>query len=510
VLRDFERQVDHLRRERDFLLRLLELGDQPDLRGFLDEALSLVMRLTEARKGYIEVDHDLERAERRFWIARGWDAADGETRPKALSRGIIGACVSSGSSIQTNSALEDERFDELASVTLNRIQEVLCAPVGSGIPMGVVYLQGCRDERGFTEDDCRYAELFARHLAPFVDRLQTQMEAENRQDPTAEWRTQLKLQSIIGRSLALAEVFKKIRGALLVDFPVLITGPSGSGKTSLAQAIHLNSERAAHPFHEVSCANIPEALLEAELFGAKKGAYTGIDQDRDGLVRAANRGTLFLDEIGELTPGAQSKLLRFLQSGTYTQLGSTEAQSADVRVLAATHVDLEDAIARKSFREDLYYRLNVLQIRMPSLAERREDIELLAEHILGEVLADQGLPQLRFSPSALASLETADWPGNIRQLENVIKTAAVAAVSEGAEVIGRHHTFDRPRYDEPTDPFMTLSFQDATRQAQRRIVREVLNGTDWNVTEAAKRLDVARSYLYKLIKSFGLQRNSGD
>jgi Nif-specific regulatory protein len=245
-------------------------------------------------------------------------------------------------------------------------------------------------------------------------------------------------------------------------------------------------------------------LLENELFGSAAGAHSAANVAREGKVAAAHGGTLFLDEIGELSLSGQSKLLQLLQSGTYYALGSTTARRADVRVIAATNRDLQQAIVEKTFREDLFYRLNVLPIRSPTLAERTEDIALLAEHFVARASANNELPLLALSPAARVAVETAEWPGNVRQLANAIEAAVLrAAADEGASSVAAHHVFPEiPR----STPQGELTYQEQLHQFRRQVVMRTLDETGWNVAEAARRLDVARSYLNRLIRSLAIQR----
>jgi Nif-specific regulatory protein len=225
----------------------------------------------------------------------------------------------------------------------------------------------------------------------------------------------------------------------------------------------------------------------------------------DGKVAAAEGGTLFLDDVSDLPLAAQGKLLQLLQSREYYPLGGATPVHADVRLIAATNVDLKRAVAERTFREDLFYRLDVLPVRMPTLAERRPDIEELAEFFCAEAVRHHGLPVLELSRSAIRALENAAWPGHIRQLEHVVQAAAIRAVGNNAKQVEREHLF--PDVDgEPSDDEERLGLQEATRRFHRRLLCETLDSTEWNVAEAAQRLDVTRSHVYNLIRAFGLKR----
>jgi two-component system nitrogen regulation response regulator GlnG len=232
---------------------------------------------------------------------------------------------------------------------------------------------------------------------------------------------------IVGKSEPMQQVFKMIGRVAASDAPVMITGESGSGKELVARAIHRYSHRSERAFLAINCAAIPEALLESELFGHERGAFTGAHNQRIGRFEQCDKGTLFLDEIGEMPLSTQSKLLRVLQEGEFSRVGGNETIRTDVRIVCATNKNLEDEIAKRTFREDLFYRLNVVRIHLPPLRARREDIQLLAEYFLQKLASQRHHPQLKLSEDAVRSLEAYPWPGNVRELENTMQRAAVLA-----------------------------------------------------------------------------------
>src|SRR5437762_1488852 len=232
---------------------------------------------------------------------------------------------------------------------------------------------------------------------------------------------------IVGRSEPMQQVFKLIGQLAASDVTALITGESGTGKELVARAIYHHSARAQQSFLAVNCAAIPEQLLESELFGHERGAFTGATMQRVGKYEQCNRGTLFLDEIGDMTPATQTKILRVLQSGAFERVGGNTPIKVDVRIIAATNKPLEEAVAARQFREDLFYRLNVVRIHIPPLRERREDVRLLVNYFLKKSAETQKTPPKAISPDVLAALEQYRWPGNVRELENVIQRAIVVA-----------------------------------------------------------------------------------
>jgi two-component system response regulator HydG len=283
---------------------------------------------------------------------------------------------------------------------------------------------------------------------------------------------------------------------------VLVTGESGTGKELVARAIHVASRRGEKPFVPVNCAAITETLLESELFGHARGAFTGAVRARRGLFEEANGGTLFIDEIGETAPGFQAKLLRALQEGEIRRVGESTPVQVDVRVIAATNQDLRRAIAEKRFREDLYYRLNVVPLRIPPLRERREDIALLAAHFLQRY--NQRAPEVAkvLTSEALARLLEHDWPGNVRELENVLEQAA--ALSPGREIRAAdvHIEAAGPRPAGAAGPARTLA--DAVEEAERRTIEAAVERCEGDLARVARELGVSATTLWRRMKRLGI------
>ena len=307
-----------------------------------------------------------------------------------------------------------------------------------------------------------------------------------------DWRA-----GIVSRSPRMAELLEEARLVAASDASVLIRGESGTGKELLAQALHRASRRALRPFVAVNCSAIPETLLESELFGHVKGAFTGATKDRAGLFQAADGGTLFLDEIGDMPSPLQVKLLRVLQERAVRPVGANRSVPIDVRVLSATHRDLEALLAAGDFREDLFYRLNVVTLRLPTLAERREDIPLLAQHFLTQLAERHGRTIHGFAPDALRALATAPWPGNVRQLHNVVEQVCALSTSPLVPLALVQRALRVPEV-------AVLPYAEARRRFEREYLVGLLKLTDGNVADAARLAERNRTEFYRLLQKHEL------
>ena len=312
---------------------------------------------------------------------------------------------------------------------------------------------------------------------------------------------------IVGRSFAIRRVLERIEKVGPTDARVLITGENGSGKELVARALHRVSPRSDEPFIEVNCAAIPGELIESELFGHVKGAFTGAHTDRTGKFQQADGGVLFLDEVGDMSLAAQAKVLRTLQDGVVTRVGGEKATRVDVRVVAATNKDLDAEIREGRFREDLFFRLNVVPVHVPPLRERREDIPMLVRHFTERAIEEQRLPPRHLSADAVDRLTRMDWPGNVRELRNTVERLLI--LSHGSEVDVRE--VDRlvggPQEGGlPGDLLEAGSFAEFKDRAERAFILGKLRENDWNVSETARTLDMPRSNLYKKIEKHGLVR----
>jgi two-component system, NtrC family, nitrogen regulation response regulator NtrX len=323
---------------------------------------------------------------------------------------------------------------------------------------------------------------------------------------------------IVGSSRAVKQMIERIEKVAPTAARVLITGENGSGKELVARAIHVLSPRARGPFVEVNCAAIPTELIESELFGHMKGSFTGAFADRAGKFELADGGTLFLDEIGDMSLSAQAKVLRALEEGVISRVGSGKTLEVDVRVVAATNKDLQAEIAAGRFREDLLYRLNVVPIEVPPLRARRADVAQLVAHFVSQMTRSGGLPAKAFDPEAMQQLAARDWPGNIRELRNAIERLLIlatgpAVTAQDVERIAGLGTGDGGRGTGSVDlagaPWMrAATFEQFKQEAERTYILAKLKENDWNVSETARTLDMPRSNLYKKIERYGLAREA--
>jgi two-component system nitrogen regulation response regulator NtrX len=313
---------------------------------------------------------------------------------------------------------------------------------------------------------------------------------------------------MIGAAPAIKQIFVLIEKVAAADSRVLIHGESGTGKELIAKAIHLRGERAAGPFVTVNCAAIPDELIESELFGHERGAFTGAVSQHQGKFALASGGTLFLDEIGEMSPRIQAKVLRVIEDGEICPVGSSRTSHVDVRIIAATNRDLKEALRSREFREDLYFRLGVIQVSVPPLRERREDIPLLVEHFMAKLCAERKRPTLKLSVGALETLIEYPWPGNVRELRNLVEKMVVLSgndtvLKEEIEFYladNRFRADDRGAASSPTLP-------QARKDLEKETIQAKLTATHWNYERSAAELGISRATLFRKIKELRIERD---
>ncbi len=483
--------------ERELLWEMTQWPLPDEMGAWLERIVAKLAAVIFAERGYVEL---YRKDGQTLTVSFRCTTEQEEEIRGVTSRGIVASAIASGKTVHTPFALLDERFGKQPSVQNQRLEAVLCAPL-SGTQAGVLYLEGQRGKGPFLPAQIELTEHVARFLGPVLE-TRAPHEIQGSADPTRVFRQKLRLEGLAGRSQALARIFEQLALVAPLDITVLLTGETGVGKTQLARAIHDNSPRKDGPFVELSCATIPESIFESELFGTREGAFTGARQ-LSGKVAAAEGGTLFLDEVGEIPLLAQAKLLQLLQSKQYYALGSPTALTANIRVIAAGHSELEASMQEKRFREDLFYRLSTFTVRVPALSERREDIGPVMEHLVKQIAFGHSMPALPLSTSMRLACETMDWPGNVRQLRGKLEQALIRAVAEQSPQIEARHV--EGRAPAPKDGAAN-TFVEATRFFQRELLRRELEACEWNVREVARRLELTRSHVYNLIRTFGFQR----
>jgi two-component system response regulator HupR/HoxA len=364
-------------------------------------------------------------------------------------------------------------------------------------------LLGCAFCAAAPGDDGLLAELLELSAAEMVTFAVDSQRRERRNADAREFVPRYPYADIVGRSRSMQELYRVLDKVIESDATVLINGENGTGKELIARAIHYNSRRADERFVVQNCSAFNDNLLDSELFGHKRGAFTGAVVDKQGLFEVADKGTFFLDEIGDMSPALQVKVLRVLQEGTFTPVGDTQGRTVDVRIIAATNRELKKMVEKGEFREDLYYRINVIQLTVPPLRERREDIPALVEHFFKRNAKGRRLKAKRLTKSCMARLLEYAWPGNIRELENEIERLVVLAGDD--KLIGEELLSPRIRQETREDG-APRSLPAAVDALERNLIYEVLKRTHWNKTRAAEELRISRRNLIRKVNKYKLDQ----
>jgi transcriptional regulator with GAF, ATPase, and Fis domain len=524
------------------------LSGESDLPVLLRLVVDSAIQLLKAERGFLLLEDEDQRLQPR--VARQHDQSDILAPGSRLSMGVARNVYERGRPVLSVDAGRDERFAGMPSVEDLRLRSVLCVPIrGEGKVQGVLYLDNRLQQGAFTEDDLDLAELFgdqasialrnARQLTGLkernrqleesrlhVARLNEQLGRKVR-DRDAELsvvraelsraRGRYDYHEIVGASGAMQKLFQHLDRVVESDLAVLIQGESGTGKELIARAIHFNGRRKDKPFVSENCAALPDSLLESELFGHTRGAFTGADRAKKGLIEQAHGGTLFLDEIGDMSAEMQKKLLRVLQEGEVRPVGATMSVKVDVRLLAASHRDLEELVKEGKFREDLYYRIKVLQVDLPPLRERVEDIPLLAEALLARAAREAQRPAPLLTPEALAALSRCRWSGNVRELENEMRRLVVlCGDGQGGDVVGVEGLSASVMGGDGKAGVAgpLLKPGDDLREAVARFEKEAIVGAlerlGGNKSKAAQELGISRFALQRKLVKYGLAEEGED
>jgi Nif-specific regulatory protein len=443
-----------------------------------------------------------------FEIALGTKSAEIKQFTLEMGEGIAGWVAANNTSLVVNDVEADKRFKSEISKRIGYLTKSILA-----VPMrlkdrcvGVIEVLNKAGGQGFTDDDLQWLEIFATQAAIAIQNAQVyqkvQQEITLLQDQV---KTNLGYHTFIGESEIIKKRLQIVSRAARTDSSVLLLGESGVGKELFAEQIHLRSARREQPFVRVNCAALTESLLESELFGHVKGAFTDAISDRKGRFEVANRGTLFLDEIGDLPLSTQAKLLRVLQQRSFEKLGSSEAIAVDVRLIAATNKDIERFVQEGRFRSDLYYRLNVLPIYIPPLRQRKEDIPLLADFFLSRFKRETKKTLKGFSDEATETLLSYYWPGNVRELENAVERAVV--ITPEGEYIKSSALIARSANLETREEYDGKELKQAVNLFKKHFINNALAAHGWNQTNAAGSLGIQRTYLSRLIKELHISRD---
>ncbi len=467
----------------------------------LEKVMDVATETMNAERGFL-VRCDRPGGQMRVEVAR--NMSESQAHEIVLpSSSVVNQVLKTNEALIVHEPVSDPRFRDAPSIILQKVTAIACVPLAlRGRTIGVIYLDSSVNRAMFHEGVREFLTAFADYAAVAIENAEAyeNLRAQNELLQSELERT-YGFPEIIGNSPKMQAVFEIMRKILKSDITVLLEGESGTGKEMVARAIHYNSHRKDKPFVAQFCGNLSENLLESELFGHKKGSFTGAISDKKGLLEVANGGTFFLDEIADISPTIQAKLLRVLQEGTFRRVGDTEDRRVDVRIISATNKSLRAEVKKGNFREDLFYRLNVISFIMPPLRERRSDIRLLAVYFLRKIAQKSNQRPKTLSADALRALANYHWPGNVRELENTIERSIVLAgdnpnISLGELII--------PEADGDSLAPRTL------KEQEKEIVLRTLQECEGNKTKTAEVLGVSLRWLHYKLNEWQIGRTTRD
>jgi Nif-specific regulatory protein len=461
----------------------------------LSKVMDLAIETLNAERGFVllsgEGGEDLKIA-----AARNMEKQDVKDLSQ-ISQSVVRSVLEEKRPVLTHDATVDSRFKGAESVRLHNIVSIMCVPLGvKERILGAIYVDSTRSKGVFTDEDLEFLTIFANQSSTMIENARLH---ESVLDENVRLRGEVRKiygeRSIIGKSPKMVEFFDLLERVIDSDASVMLLGETGTGKELAARTVHYNGPRREKNFVPLYCGALPETLLESELFGAKKGAFTGAVRDREGLFEVAGGGTLFLDEVCDVSPPIQAKILRALQEGEFRRIGETRVRRADVRVISATNKDIRKEVREGRFREDLYYRLNVISITLPPLRDRKEDIPLLADHFLKKY-ADKARKSMGgFTEEAIAALLAHDYPGNVREIENMIERAVLLATSDKVTVAEITSDVGAPR-ERPTTTSLS--------EHEKTFILDVLDKMGGNRRKTAEALGLSLRALQYRLKEWGV------
>lgn len=487
------------------------LNSTLNLNELLEMIIDSMIKLVDADRGFLMLVNRGGNLE--FRIARDREEKSLEEREFEVSHSIINDVSQRGQSLFISDIPENGRFKDQESVLDLKLKTAVCVPLELEDKMiGVIYTDSSRITNEFTKDDMSIASAFASQAAIAIENARLHGELilskENLARENLELRQELsekyEFSGIIGKSKYMLDIFNTIIKIAPLSTTVLIRGETGTGKELIARAIHFNSNRRNKQLVTINCGALPGNLLESELFGHKRGAFTGATNDNAGLFETANGGTVFLDEIGDMDQALQVKLLRALQEGEIRRVGENTSRKVDVRVIAATHRDLTEDISAGRFRQDLYYRLNVVPITIPPLRDRTEDIMPLTEHFLEKYAEKMDKKNIQIAAESMKLLLASHWEGNVRELENTIERA-LALCGENKTLTCDHFPDLYIAAQTLTNVEKRKSLKDKLRAMEKQFIIEALEKTGSKITRAAELLEVTRQHLHNKIKQYNIK-----
>jgi Nif-specific regulatory protein len=501
----FKSGVDVRRLETLIEINTLINSPYTDLNTLLTRILESATRLTEGEASSLLLVNP-ENNKLYFEIALGAKGPDVKKFSLNMGEGIAGWVAQKNTSLIVNDVQSDSRFfADISRQVGFPTSSILAVPMRiKDRCVGVIEMINKTTDQPFTDSDLQWLEIFATQAALAIQNAQVFQRAQEEiyllQDQVQNGKG---YHTLIAKSRLIREKLEVLSKVARTDSSVLILGESGVGKELFAEQLHLQSRRSDRPFIRVNCAALPEALLESELFGHVKGAFTDATTDRRGRFELADTGTIFLDEIGDLPLPLQAKLLRVIQQRTFEPVGSSESRRVDVRIIAATNKDIEKAVSDGRFRNDLYYRLNVLPIYIPPLRQRTEDIAELADFFLRKSNREIKKQIRGFSDEAMELLLSYSWPGNVRELENAVERAVVMCQEQ---YVRPEHLILTTRDQARDYEYGGKALKDAVNLFKKHYIAKTLEVNGWNQTETAKRLGIQRTYLSRLIKELEISR----